>query len=335
MGLRIALFLTSLAALALPAAAASDEIQITDTVRVGGHIVVTQPLEGPLHAAGGNIRIEAPVHGNVRVAGGTVVVAPEAVISESVSIAAGTIKVDGTVNGELSAMGGNVSLNGPVAGDVSVRAGTLNLGPDARIAGKLSFRGGQLNQDPAAQVTGGITQKTGRHWGSRERTPAERFLRGWLWTAGLIVLAALIAAALPGPSQRMARELRARPWITPLLGLIALTVIPVAAVLAMITVIGIPLGLLALFGYAALLLVGYAWLAVVVGGLLLDRINPEAAAQSAWRVGAAMLAMLTLAILARLPFVGGLVMMVALVVGVGMIVAAVMRRDEATPAAAA
>jgi len=150
-----------------------------------------------------------------------------------------------------------------------------------------------------------------------------------------MVLAALIAAALPGASQRMAQELRDRPWITPLLGLVALTTVPVAAVLLMITVIGIPLGVLAVIGYAALLLVGYVWVAVVVGGMLLDRVKPETAARTAWRVGAAVLAMLSMAILGRVPFVGHLVMLVALVVGVGMIVAVAFRHStpvEAHPA---
>ena len=78
----------------------------------------------------------------------------------------------------------------------------------------------------------------------------------------------------------------------------------------------------------ALLLVGYVWLAVVVGGLLLDRVKPETAALTAWRAGAAVLAMLALALLTRLPFVGGLVVFAALVVGVGMVVAVVIRRTN-------
>jgi hypothetical protein len=133
----------------------------------------------------------------------------------------------------------------------------------------------------------------------------------------------------------MASELRERPWITPLVGLLAFTSIPVAAVLVMITVIGIPLGLLALFGYAALLLVGYVWVAVVVGGMLLERVKPETVTSTAWHVGAAVLAMLVLALLVRVPFLGGLVKFSALVIGVGMIVSAIFRRLRPAEGAAA
>jgi hypothetical protein len=45
--------------------------------------------------------------------------------------------------------------------------------------------------------------------------------------------------------------------------------------------------------------------------------------------------MLGIALLARLPYVGGLVVFTALVVGVGMIVGAVMRRRQAATAATA
>lgn len=304
MGYRIALLLSCLV---LAGAAVADEIVIDTSLRVGGTVDVTQAVEGPLHAAAGTITVDAPVNGSAWLAGGTVA-------------------INGSVKENLHVAGGNVEINGVIGGDASVAAGTLELGPAARIGGKLTFRGGELRQDPAAQVAGGVTQHLSDRSHRRHRTDGERFLQGWFWTAGLLVLAALIAAALPGPSQRMAQELRERPWVTPLLGLVALATIPVAAVLAMITVIGIPFGLLALMGYAALLLVGYVSIAVVAGGLLLDRVKPETAARTAWRVGAAVLAMLALAVLARMPFLGGFIAFAALIVGVGMIVGATLRR---------
>ena len=324
---RIALLLIGLAL----AGTAAAEDTAGRTIWIGGDVDISQASQGPVIAAGGNVTVNAPVEGNVALAGGNVELGSAAAISGNASMAGGTITANGTVKGNLRAAGGQVRINGPVAGDASIAAGTLELGPEARIQGKLKFRGDELRRDPAAQVVGGVEQHPGRwHW--HERTAAQRFAHGWIWTAGLMVLAALIAAALPGPSRRMAQELRERPWITPLLGIVALTSIPIMAALLMITIIGIPIGLLALIAYAALLLVGYVWLSVVVGGMLLDRVKPEMAALTAWRVGAAVLAMLVLAILVRVPLVGGLFHFVALVVGIGMIVAAAFRHS--TPAAA-
>lgn len=309
MGRIAAVFLTCLAFAG--AAAASDA-----SIRLGGEIDVTEPVDGSLHAAGGRIEIHAAVDGDVNVAGGKIL-------------------VKAPVQGDVHAAGGQVTIDAPVSGDVAVAAGTLELGPAARIAGKVTFRGGELRRDPAAEVAGAIEHTSGRKHRHAGMDAFHGYARGWLWTAGLLVLAALIAAALPGPSQRMASELRERPWLTTLVGLTALGAIPVAAVLLMVTIIGIPLGLLAIVLYAALLLVGYVWLAVVMGGLLLDRVKPDTAALTAWRAGAAVLAMLVLALLARLPYVGGFIVLVALMVGVGMIVAVLMRQRASTPAAPA
>ena len=328
---RIALLLLGLA---LAGSAAAEDTAADRSIWIGGDVDISQAIEGPVIAAGGNVTVNAPVDGRLRVAGGKVTLGPAAAISGDAAIAGGQITLDGSIKGDLHAAGGEIRINGPVAGNASIAAGTLELGPDARIQGKLTFRGPELRRDPAAQVVGGVEQSPGR-WHRHERTMAQRFAHGWIWTSGLMVLAALIAAALPGPSRRLAQELRERPWLTPLLGLVALTSIPIAAVLLMITIIGIPIGLLALIGYAALLLVGYVWLAVVVGGMLLDRVKPETAALTAWRAGAAVLAMLVLAVLVRVPFVGGLVHLTALAVGVGMIVAVVFRHSPPAPPIAA
>ncbi len=331
MNRQIALLLLSLALAGSAAAAVSAADR---SIHIGGNVDISQAAQGPVIAAGGNVTVNAPVDGNLAVAGGNVALGSAAAISGNASMAGGTINVDGSIKGNLHAAAGRIRINGPVAGNTSIAARTLELGPDARLQGKLIFRGEELRRDPSAQVAGGVEQLP-RRWHWHERTAAERFEHGWIWSAGLMVLAALIAAALPGASRRMAQELRERPWITPLLGFVALTSIPIAAVLMMITIIGIPIGLLALVGYFALLLVGYVWLAVVVGGMLLDRVKPETAAQTAWRVGAAVLAMLVLALLVRVPFVGGLVHLAALVVGVGMVVAAAFRLSPSGEAPAA
>jgi len=101
--------------------------------------------------------------------------------------------------------------------------------------------------------------------------------------------------------------------------------------------IGIPIGLLALLAYAALVLVGYVSAAVVIGGLLLGRFKAEAVGLGTWRAGAAVLAMLALALLARIPYFGSLLQLAALLVGVGLVIGLFRRREPLpmAPAAAA
>jgi len=101
----------------------------------------------------------------------------------------------------------------------------------------------------------------------------------------------------------------------------------------MVTIIGIPIGVLAILGYAALLLVGYIATSVVLGGLVLDRVQAEAGRNVGWRALAAVAAMLAIGIVGRVPVLGHFVVFIALLVGGGAIVAAVIHR-RAPPQAA-
>jgi uncharacterized protein (DUF58 family) len=63
-------------------------------------------------------------------------------------------------------------------------------------------------------------------------------------------------------------------------------------------------------------------------------VKPETAAKSAWRVGAAVVTMLVIALLAKVPLAGGLVKLAVFACGVGMIVAVIFHRAaprEAVP----
>jgi len=329
--LRLLALLVAAAALAAPVHA---EVRLGGkSAFVGGSVEIDESVDGDVHGAAGSITVNAPVSGSARLAGGRLEIGSQAAIADDASLAGGRIVVRGAVKGDLKAAGGHVTIDGPVGGNASVTAGSLDLGPNARIGGKLKFRGGTLDKDDAAQVTGGITHRASRNR-DHDYGPFAHSAGRWIWTAGLMLLAAILAAFLPGPSSRMMEELKEKPWMAPLLGLIVLTAVPIAAVLVMITIIGIPIGLLALLAYVALLLVGYVSAAVVIGGLLLGQFKAEAVGLATWRAGAAVLAMLSLALLARLPFVGGPLQFLALLVGVGL-VAGLFRRREPVPAAPA
>ena len=316
------------AALATGACAASFG---TTGIFVGGETEVTTPVDGNLFAAGGRITVDTSVSGRTRMAGGHVEIAPGATLAKGLSAAGGEVIVRGRVDGDLRAAGGHVTLDGPVTGDASVSAGTLDLGPNARIDGRLVYRGESIERDPAAQVAGGVVQRPSRRHRSWDGGVA-RTVTGAVWTLGLMVLAAIIAGALPGPMRRVQEEVRTQPWLASLFGIVALICIPIAAVIVMITIVGIPIGLLAILGYVALVVVGYVCASVVLSGLILERYKSDAAARTAWRVGAAVLAMLVISTVAHLPFVGGAVALVMLVIGVGAIVAAVVHRKTAAPA---
>jgi hypothetical protein len=298
-----------------------DAIVFGGNVRVGGNVGQN------LYCAGGRLTIDAVVARNARIAGGKVQIGNPATIGGNLSIAGGNVTIRGNVSGHVQAAGGEVTIDGPVGGDVVVSGGRLVLGPAARIGGNVSYRGDNFSRDPAAVVGGRV---------DRAASSVESSLPlhlgvtgGWIWSAGLLLLAALFAAAVPPASMRVAAELRARPWLALLYGFIALVCFPVAAILLMVTVIGIPLAMVVLLCYLILLVMGYVATAVGIGDAAVARYRPADSQRSSLRVPAAVAAMLALALVARIPFVGGFVVVVATLLGLGAILLALRPRKEA------
>ena len=292
-----------------------------DAIVAGGNVRLGGSLDKSVYAAGGQLTLAGTVANNVRAAGGEVTLVRHAEVGGNASLAGGRVEVGGVVKGYLQVAGGEVFINGAVGGDVLITGGRVELGPRARIAGRLQYASqNEAVIDPAAQIVGGVERTT---WRASAGIPSDETARrigrgvGWIWTVGLIVLAAVLVALLPAFTARIAVTARQRTGGSALAGFIALVCIPVAALILMITLIGLPLGLVTLFAYFALLPVSYVAAAIALGDGALVRLKPTAYAAIGWRIGAAALAVLVLALLARVPYLGGSVVLAALLIGLG------------------
>ena len=198
-----------------------------DAMLAGGNLRVTAKVEHSIYAGGGRLILDAPIGRNLRVGGGQVEVGPMASVGGNVTVGGGQVTLRGPVKGSVTVGGGRVLIDASVEGDVVSNAGRLTLGPNARLAGKLSYRSGEdLVRDPAAQVAGTVERlpmpgRGGSTSAQRERSWGEHARRSgpsWLWTLGLMAIAALLVGALPVTSQRVADSLRARLGWSLLLG---------------------------------------------------------------------------------------------------------------------
>jgi len=287
-----------------------------DQIAFGGKLRFDGAVGQDLYGAGGQVALEGSVARNARLAGGDVSLGPRARVAGNASLAGGEVKVLGAVGGYLQAAGGRVLIDGRVDGDVDAASGALELGPHAVIGGRLRYRGGApLEQDPAAVVRGGIERLEMPVRRVAERSPAPAV--SGVWTLGLMAMAAVLAAAFPGFFGRVAQAARARLGWSALAGFLALAAIPLAVLVLLATVIGVPLALAALLGYFLLLLVGYVAAGIALGDAALARWSAPRAAQRGWRALAAALGVLAIGLAALVPWVGGFVAFAALILGMG------------------
>jgi cytoskeletal protein CcmA (bactofilin family) len=292
-----------------------------DTLAGGGKLRLDADVGGSIYAGAGHLTVNGKVGHHARVAGGQVEFGPQAEVLGNVAVAGGQVRLLGAVRGEVQAAGGRLWLDGPVGGDVFASSGLVELGPNARIAGKLVHRGGSVQRDAAAQVAGGI-EAWSFGWGFADapappqRDRAARTLIGWPSTLALVLLAALLLAALPGFHGRVGSTLQKRPGLSVLLGIVWLVCAPVALVLLALTVLGIPLALLGAALYMALLPLAYVSTAIALGDRVLQAWRASAS-NWAWRFAAATLALVVLSQATRLPWLGGAIVMLALLAGLG------------------
>lgn len=284
----------------------------------GGDVTMAGSVGRNLYAAGGEVRIEGEVEGKARAAGGKIRVSPEARIGGSAAFAGDSIEVDGAVSGRLRAYGDRIVINGSVGGDVELAGGNIRIGPDARIAGSVEYRSGSdIDVDPAAQVAGGVMElQQDRRW-LRKMGRAATIFGGATISFGMVLLGALLILAMPRFSREAGATILKKPWQSAGLGVVMLLGVPFAIIVLLVTVIGIPLALLLVFGYVVLMLLGYLIAAIFVGDAVLERIGKANADSAWWRVLFMFLALLVLAIVKQVPFIGGLAVAILFVAGIG------------------
>jgi hypothetical protein len=282
-----------------------------DYLGVGGKQAISGRIHGSVRAAGGDVQVTATVDRNATLAGGKVMLDSAAVIGRNAYLVGGDVQIYGTVRESLLASGGQVTLNGAVGRDVQINGGALRIGPRAQITGNLRYRvpAKDVHIDSAARISGTVTAlHVPKRWGPG--------LWHLLWILGFLVVGAVMVALFPRFMGEAAEILPRRPGRSALVGLGWIILIPIAIVIATITIIGIPLALVATAVYMLLLYLGRTTIAVWLGRRVLGgrALTGRQGVLVSFLVGG-----LILLIVGIIPVIGSWLMVIATVLGLGTI----------------
>ena len=229
-----------------------------DYVGAGGQQAIRGRVHGSLRAAGGAVQVAAMVDRNATIGGGNVDVDSLTVIGQNAYLIGGKIKVDGAVRGGLLATGGDVELNGQIGRDVQVASGSLRIGPRAQIGGNLTYRvKDRVSIDPAAKITGKVTALPV----SKGPGPFS-----WLWLAGILLMGVVVVLVIPRFIAESAVTVDTRPVRAVVIGLVLGFLWIVAVIVAAVTVVGLPLALLAAATWLILIALSGIPVSVWLGG---------------------------------------------------------------------
>jgi cytoskeletal protein CcmA (bactofilin family) len=306
-----------------------DLIVFSEMVTVNGHV------KGDVLAFGRELRMNGIVDGNMRTfnqaltINGTVgknvmswaedlMLGQKANIGGTLTLGTGNAELDGQVGGDVLAFAGSMQVNGTLGRNALIRAGRLKIGPDANVMGQIKFTGNEKPQIAAGAklasapiVTirrpGPDYARAGYYWGQTMRWGAS-FLFGLV----LLLVAPAFFASVVHASERVAPALG--------LGVLILFATPIAAIFAIVTIVGAGLGVVALLLYLVALYSTQVFIGSWIGEKLLglgSGIGPA--------IGRLALGLAILRALMDLPFVGWMVVLATLIWGLGALALALHR----------
>ena len=315
--------------------AAGESVEIVgrldgDLVAAAQRIQTTGPIDGDLFAAGRTVDIRGPVGDSVRVAAEQLTVAATidgdlvaavnrlnvfdgARITGGVLAAGAFVQIDGTVDGDVRAGGGEVVIGGTVGGSANLRADRITLTPGARIDGDLDYQARTpLSPEETARV-GGIVRFDERV----DDGITSGSVLFWSWQTAAALLSGLLAVALfRRPVRQLVSAIAGETTVGTLLGFAAFLIVPAASVLAMVTLVGLPVGLATVLLFVMALYVAKLPVAVWAGGRLLAVAGrPDASPYAAMAVG-----ILVLYVLFAIPYLGWLFWLIVTWLGLGAMV---------------
>ena len=324
----------------------------TAQVPQSGSISIDTPVDHDLFLTGQTITINARVEGDVLAAGGTVII--NAPVSGDLLVLAVEVTVNAPIGGAVTAVGWQVRIRTDVDGRILAVGGTVNIGSRAL---KLVAIGGTVQISVAtviekyAYVAAGTVEHNGvvmgelrvvtndfQSTGVAGKTIQDRIetqlpiwlsvifsgitgpyasvqvLLNVLITLGFFVLGSVLLLLFPRQFSAIQDELLRSPVKNAVTGFLLIIGAGITCVLLAVTLVGLPLAAISGMLLATCLMISHLFASLALGKKVAEAINFKA--RDIWSF---VLGFLILSLLSSLIFIGWIVYVVAVSVGLGAI----------------
>lgn len=278
----------------------------------GEKVLISEEIPGDAYLAGDRVEVLNRVKGDALIAGGNVV-------------------VGGEIDQDLRVVGGKVRLTGKVGRNVTIVGGDVIVDEKAQIEGNLALVGGKVSVSDQAQVTGRsyvFTPPEGQNppemrqvFQALSRVIKTGFLVisviSWLST---LLLGLLLVTFFPKTVQVMLTTTEKQLGKSLLWGLLGSIVVPILALLAMLTVIGLPLGLVLMVSLFMGWYIAKLVAMIFLGSFLMQKLNGQKIKLFEKKPGlytSFLLGLVIFLVLELVPFLGWLIKLMLVWVGFG------------------
>ncbi len=281
-----------------------------DVVAIGGSVQIHGNVEDDVRVVSGSVELAEAVKGDVIVIGGFATVLSTATIDEDLYFYGGQLDVDGEVVGMLHVQAESLVINSSVGSVDATLSGAIQLGESAHIGKDILYESSrEISRSPNAVVEGKITQR-------EAAADPQRDMGAFLYVAFMALFSALVAVLLfRDYVYGVVRTSSSALGLSGFIGFAAFLMMPIAASVLLISVIGVPVGIFLWIVYLALVLAALILSQVFVGAALAKIIVHEYRINWMWTVAGVAL---TQAVL-QVPYVGVLICAAVFFVVLGML----------------
>jgi cytoskeletal protein CcmA (bactofilin family) len=291
-----------------------DGIINGNIMAIGSTININGQVTHSARVVGSTINISGNIGGDLVVAGSTVDLARGTEIGRDLVFAADQIDIDTLIGSDIQGWGNRVNLNDGVIGNVEVGAERLKITNTANIQGNLIYTSeNEADIDPGATIGGTISHKL------REiREPIIPNIGPWVRVIAFLmtlITGIVIILIAPKRARAVAASIKHKPLLSLGWGAIVLVATPIAAIVAFITVVGVPVGLLGLAIYGAAVYISQIVVGLFIGYWIIGYFNKVES--RGVLVGAFALGFFILTLIKLIPYVGLPIWLATVLFGIG------------------
>jgi len=236
-------------------------------------------------------------------------------VGEGVVAAAGDVSIEGEVTRSVDILtSGNADVSGSIGRDLTMSGVSLTLTNTARVGGNLTAHVRRLSE---AHIADGATI-VGKRDIQLQQAKKSQFARPRfyfhqaVWFAAAMLVGWLGLLLFPG-FFRGTTQAVGSGWLSLGLGVGLLAGVPVVMVVVAITLVGIPISLMLFAVYLAAIYLAKVWVGAFLGWILL---KPSGATKGDWLLGL-LVGLLIITIVGFIPYLGGLVRLGVVCLGLG------------------
>ncbi len=233
---------------------------------------------------------------------------------DGVFVVSGNVRVAGRVDGDVVLLSGDALVNGKIDGDLITFGGQARLLPRAFVSGDVRYADERPVVAGSAIVRGDVNEQDG--FDSFDLLPFVGAFLFWLGIGlSMAALGALLLLVAPRAAEAVYERSRERRGPLIAIGFAVAIALPVAAAIAAVTLVGLPLAFVILLALLPLAAVAYCASAWVLGRRMVG--------SSRNRILTFLAGLAVLRAAALVPVLGFLIGLAAVVFGLGLLGAAI------------